>query len=52
MELTPSPTRRMFSAPLDSEGYPTCYPSDNASVEPDCRWGDRIPPHIPNLLMM
>ena len=35
MEMTPSPVRRMFSAPSDSEGYHTCYPSDGASVEPD-----------------
>ena len=35
MEMTPSPVRRMFSAPSDSEGYHTCYPSDGAGAEPD-----------------
>ena len=30
MEMTPSPVCRMFSAPSDSEGYHTCYPSDDA----------------------
>ena len=35
MEMTPSPLRQMFSAPSDSEGYPTCYPSDDAGAEPD-----------------
>ena len=35
MEMTPSPVRRMFSAPSDSEGYHTCYPSDDAGAEPD-----------------
>ena len=34
MEMTPSPVRRMFSAPTDSEGYHTCYPSDGAGAEP------------------
>ena len=34
MEMTPSPVRRKFSAPSDSEGYHTCYPSDDASAEP------------------
>ena len=35
MEMAPSPVRRMFSAPSDSEGYHTCYLSDDAGVEPD-----------------
>ena len=35
MEMTPSPARRIISAPSDSEGYHTCYPSDDAGVEPD-----------------
>ena len=35
MEMTPSPVRRMFSALADYEGYHTCYPSDDAGVEPD-----------------
>ena len=35
MEMMPSPVRRMFSAPSDSEGYHTCYPSDGAGAEPD-----------------
>ena len=35
IEMTPSPVRRMFSAPSDSEGYHTCYPSDYAGAEPD-----------------
>ena len=35
MEMTPSPVRRMFSAPSDSEGYHTCYPSDDAGAGPD-----------------
>ena len=35
MEMTPSPVRWMFSAPSDSEGYHTCYPSDDAGAEPD-----------------
>ena len=35
METTPSPVRRMFSALSDSEAYHTCYPSDDASAEPD-----------------
>ena len=35
MEMTPSPVRQMFSAPSDSEGYHTCYPSDGAGAEPD-----------------
>ena len=35
MEMTPSPVRRMFSALSDSEGYHTCYPSDNAGAEAD-----------------
>ena len=35
MEMTLSPVRRMFSAPSDSKGYHTCYPSDNAGAEPD-----------------
>ena len=35
MEMTPSPVRRMFSAPSDSEGYHTCYPSDGAGAEPN-----------------
>ena len=35
MEMTPSPVRRMFSALSDSEGYHTCYPSDDAGAEPD-----------------
>ena len=35
MEMTRSPVRRMFSALSDSEGYQTCYPSDNAGAEPD-----------------
>ena len=35
MEMTPSPVRRMFSASSDSEGYHTCYPSDDAGAEPD-----------------
>ena len=35
MEMTPSPVRRMFSAPSDSEGYHTCYPSDGAGAEPE-----------------
>ena len=35
METTPSPVRRMFSALSDSEGYHTCYPSDDAGAEPD-----------------
>ena len=35
MEMTPSPVRRMFSAPSDSEGYHTCCPSDGADAEPD-----------------
>ena len=34
MEMTPSPVCRMFSAPSDSEGYHTCYPSDDAGAEP------------------
>ena len=32
--LTPSPVRWMSSAPSDSEGYHTCYPSNNAGAEP------------------
>ena len=35
MEMTLSPVRRMFSAPSDSKGYHTCYPSDDAGAEPD-----------------
>ena len=35
IEMTPSSVRRMFSAPSDSEGYHTCYPSDDAGAEPD-----------------
>ena len=35
MEMTPSPVCRMFSAPLDSQGYHSCYPSDDAGAEPD-----------------
>ena len=35
MEMTPSPVCRMFSAPSDSKGYHTCYPSDDACAEPD-----------------
>ena len=35
MEMTPSPFRWMFSALSDSEGYHTCYPSDDAGAEPD-----------------
>ena len=35
METMPSPVRRMFSALSDSEGYHTCYPSDDAGAEPD-----------------
>ena len=35
MEMTPSLVRRMFSAPSDSEGYHTCYPSDSAGAEQD-----------------
>ena len=35
MEMTPSPIRRMFSAPSDSEGYHTCYLSDSIGIEPD-----------------
>ena len=50
METTPSPVRRMLSAPLDSEGYHTCYPLDGARAEPSWR-GDRIPPPTLNLLM-
>ena len=34
-EMTPSPVRRMFSVPSDSEGYHTCYPSDDTGAEPD-----------------
>ena len=35
MEMVPSPVRRMFSALSDSEGYHTCYCSDDAGAEPD-----------------
>ena len=35
MEMTPSPICRMFSARSHSEGYHTCYPSDDAGAEPD-----------------
>ena len=35
MEMTPSPVRRMISAPSDSEGYHTYYPLDDAGAEPD-----------------
>ena len=35
MEMTPSPVRRMFSSPSDSEGYHTCYPSNDAGAEQD-----------------
>ena len=35
MEMTPSPVRRMFSAPSESEGYHTCYTSDGAGARPD-----------------
>ena len=35
MEMTPSPVRRMFSAPSDFEGCHTCYPSDGAGADPD-----------------
>ena len=35
MEMTPIPVRRMFTAPSDSEGYHTWYPSDDAGAEPD-----------------
>ena len=38
-EMTPSPARRMFSAPSDSEGYHTCYPLDGAGAELDFRAG-------------
>ena len=51
MEMTPSPVRRLFSAASDSEGYPTCYPSDNTDIEPDLRQAGRVPPQILNLLM-
>ena len=34
MEMRPSLVCRMFSAPLDSEGYHTRYPSDDARAEP------------------
>ena len=39
MKMRPSPVRRMFSAPSDSEGYHTCYPSDDAGAEPDFQAG-------------
>ena len=35
METTPSPVRQMFSAPLDSEGYHSCYSSHDTGAEPD-----------------
>ena len=35
MEMTPSPVRRMLSAPSDSEGYHTCYPSESTGIQPD-----------------
>ena len=35
MEMMLSPVRRMFSALSDSEGYHTCYPSNDAGAEPD-----------------
>ena len=35
IEMTPSPVRRMFCALSDSDGYHTCYPSDDAGAEPD-----------------
>ena len=35
MEMTPSPLRGMVSAPSDSEGYHTCYPSNGDGAEPD-----------------
>ena len=34
MEVTPSPVRRMFSAPLDSGGISYLYPLDDAGPEP------------------
>ena len=33
--MTPSPVRRMFSAPSDSERFPNCHPSDHAGADPD-----------------
>ena len=35
IEMTPSSVRRMSSALSDSEGYHTCYPSDDDGAEPD-----------------
>ena len=34
MDMSLSPVRRMFDAPSDSQGYHTCYPSDDAGAEP------------------
>ena len=39
VEMTPSPVRRMFSAPSDSEEYHTCYHSDDAVGETDFQAG-------------
>ena len=35
MEMKSSPVCRLFSAPLDSEGYHTCYLLDSTGAEPD-----------------
>ena len=49
MKMTPSPVRRIVSALSNSEGYHTCYPSDDAGAEPNFQAWQLHTPQNPEL---